>query len=111
MRVYSNWLRLSSKILRPLAGNLGWLRLPRHGRLDGGQSVVQLRDGRLVQREAHGHAVAVTDVEDGATPGTIPCASVTATSALGHDNHEHDGTPMLLFNLNYIDFTGAGVGY
>jgi len=39
------------------------------------------------------YTVTVTDAEDGATPGTIPCANVTATSALGHDIHEHDGTP------------------
>jgi cytochrome c len=39
------------------------------------------------------YAISVTDAEDGATPGAIPCTSVIATSALGHDNHEHDGTP------------------
>jgi hypothetical protein len=39
------------------------------------------------------YTLSVTDVEDGATPGTIACSSVTATPALGHDNHEHDGAP------------------
>jgi hypothetical protein len=39
------------------------------------------------------YTLAVTDAEDGSTPGGIPCTSVTATAALGHDNHEHDGTP------------------
>jgi hypothetical protein len=39
------------------------------------------------------YAVSVTDAEDGSTPGGIPCSAVTATAALGHDNHEHDGTP------------------
>jgi cytochrome c len=49
--------------------------------------------GFVGQNEKVDYAVAVTDTEDGATPGTIPCASVTSTAALGHDNHEHDGTP------------------
>lgn len=39
------------------------------------------------------YTVSVTDAEDGATPNAIPCSSVTVTPALGHDIHEHDGTP------------------
>jgi PKD repeat protein len=40
------------------------------------------------------YTISVTDAEDGSTPGTIPCTDVTTTPALGHDIHEHDGTPV-----------------
>lgn len=45
------------------------------------------------QNQVVDYTLAVTDAEDGATPGTIPCTSVTSTPALGHDIHEHDGSP------------------
>jgi cytochrome c len=45
------------------------------------------------QNQVVDYALAVTDAEDGATPGTIACTGVTAKAALGHDIHEHDGMP------------------
>jgi cytochrome c len=45
------------------------------------------------QNQVVDYTLAVTDTEDGATPGTIPCTSVSSTAALGHDIHEHDGAP------------------
>lgn len=45
------------------------------------------------QNQVVDYTLAVTDAEDGATPGAIPCTSVNSTAALGHDIHEHDATP------------------
>jgi cytochrome c len=45
------------------------------------------------QGEMVDYTLSVTDAEDGSTPSGIPCSSVTLTPALGHDLHEHDGTP------------------
>jgi hypothetical protein len=47
------------------------------------------------QNQLVDYTLAVTDAEDGSTPGTIPCSSVTATPGLGHDIHEHDGAPSM----------------
>jgi PKD repeat protein len=46
------------------------------------------------QNERVDYTVSVTDREDGTTPTAIPCTSVIATPALGHDVHQHDGTPV-----------------
>jgi glucose/arabinose dehydrogenase/PKD repeat protein len=49
--------------------------------------------GFIAMGQQVAYTVSVTDAEDGSTPDTIPCSSVTATAALGHDIHEHDGMP------------------
>jgi cytochrome c len=45
------------------------------------------------QGETVDYTVSVTDAEDGSTSSGISCSAVTMTPALGHDLHEHDGTP------------------
>ena len=47
----------------------------------------------VAQNERVDYALSVTDREDGATPTGISCNNVIATPALGHDVHQHDGTP------------------
>lgn len=49
--------------------------------------------GFIGQGQKVDYALSVTDAEDGSTPNGIPCSGVTATPALGHDIHEHDGAP------------------
>jgi cytochrome c len=47
----------------------------------------------VAQNEKVDYTISVTDPQDGTTPTGISCNDVIATPALGHDVHQHDGTP------------------
>ena len=59
------------------------------------------------QGETVDYTLSVTDAEDGSTPSGIACSAVTMTPALGHDLHEHDGTPAA--GCNGVVNTSTGI--
>jgi cytochrome c len=57
--------------------------------------------------ETVSYSVTVTDAEDGTTPSGISCNDVIVTTALGHDLHEHAGTPTKGCNGTFTTVTGV----
>ena len=57
--------------------------------------------------ETVSYSVSVTDAEDGSTPSGISCNDVVVTTALGHDLHEHSGTPTSGCSGTFTTTTGV----
>jgi cytochrome c len=58
------------------------------------------------QGEQVSYTVSVSDAEDGSTPNGISCSNVTILPALGHDLHEHDGSPTSGCSGSFTTATG-----
>jgi glucose/arabinose dehydrogenase/PKD repeat protein len=57
--------------------------------------------------ESVSYSVSVSDAEDGTTPSGISCNDVVITTALGHDLHEHSGTPTTGCTGTFTTVTGV----
>jgi cytochrome c len=57
--------------------------------------------------ESVSYTVSVSDPEDGTTPSGISCSDVVITTALGHDLHEHSGTPTTGCTGSFTTVTGV----